>query len=224
VSAPLQRATCNARACLTCGGRAAPSQDDDEEDDDEEIKVEFNFYDPIPSDWWTIKEQLRNFVPDEAHTLDREGLAKTVAEQVVVGTTVKTDGEELLPDRQPTGTGRTETSRRSCRGTTFWLHHGPERSRALRTQRVRSSSSSSSPALVTSLLRRTLMQDKPWMVRIRQFLLDSAPPNVKPVLETLFADAKKQLGLVVQVRAADAGVRSHPLRMRACTHCAHRSG
>ena len=73
---------------------AEADEDESDEDGDEEFtNVTFEFFDPIPDDFWSVEHFLRDFV-DDAKDFPAQQLAQVVANQVMVGTMVKTGADD----------------------------------------------------------------------------------------------------------------------------------
>lgn len=61
------------------------------------LDVSFDFFDPQPHDYHSIKLLLSQLMSHDAKDLDMGGVADLVLEQKLVGSTVKTDGAEGDP-------------------------------------------------------------------------------------------------------------------------------
>lgn len=61
------------------------------------LDVEFDFFDPQPHDYHSIKLLLSQLLSHDAKDLDLGGVADLVLEQKLVGSTVKCDGSEGDP-------------------------------------------------------------------------------------------------------------------------------
>jgi hypothetical protein len=61
------------------------------------LDVEFDFFDPQPHDYHSIKLLLAQLLSHDAKNLELEGVVNLVLEQKLVGSTVKTDGAEGDP-------------------------------------------------------------------------------------------------------------------------------
>jgi len=70
-------------------------EDDDDSDDDDDgvINVEFEFFDPRPDDFKSVRRLLEHFLPGEEDTFNVSGMADAIVEQKVVGTMVKIEGD-----------------------------------------------------------------------------------------------------------------------------------
>ncbi|KAK4052242.1 Mss4p nuclear export [Microbotryomycetes sp. JL221] len=65
---------------------------DDDHSDVQMIDVSFEFFDPQPQDYQSIKLLLQQLLSGDSIELDTSSIANLVIEQKLVGTTVKTDG------------------------------------------------------------------------------------------------------------------------------------
>jgi protein BCP1 len=61
------------------------------------LDVSFDFFDPQPHDYHSIKLLLTQLLSHDAKNLELEGVVNLVLEQKLVGSTVKTDGAEGDP-------------------------------------------------------------------------------------------------------------------------------
>ena len=76
------------------------SSDEDDSDsgsDFSKLDVDFEFFDPQPTDYFNIKQLLRQLLGPRSEDFDLAGLTDLVLNQPTVGTTVKTDGNESDP-------------------------------------------------------------------------------------------------------------------------------
>jgi BCCIP len=67
-------------------------EDDDEDgdsDDDSVINVEFEFFDPRPDDFKSVRRLIERYLPGEETTFDASGMADAIIEQQALGTMVK---------------------------------------------------------------------------------------------------------------------------------------
>jgi protein BCP1 len=67
------------------------------EEEEELVNCNFEFFDPQKQDFLGIKHLLRQLFDSDADSLDLSALAEMVLAQPLVGTTVKTEGNESDP-------------------------------------------------------------------------------------------------------------------------------
>lgn len=61
------------------------------------LDVSFDFFDPQPHDYHSIKLLLSQLMSHDAHSLDMGAVTDLVLQQKLVGSTIKTDGNEGDP-------------------------------------------------------------------------------------------------------------------------------
>ncbi len=75
----------------------ASSEDDGSSDEEELVNCDFEFFDPQEQDLLGIKHLLRQLFDSDADLIDLGALAEMILAQPLVGSTVKTEGQQGDP-------------------------------------------------------------------------------------------------------------------------------
>jgi len=75
----------------------ASSEDDSSSDEEELVNCDFEFFDPQEQDFLGIKHLLRQLFDCDADLFDLGALAEMILAQPLVGSTVKTEGQQGDP-------------------------------------------------------------------------------------------------------------------------------
>src|SRR5436190_10766754 len=73
------------------------SEDDGSSDEEEIVNCDFEFFDPQEQDFLGIKHLLRQLFDSDADLFDLTALAEMILGQPLVGSTVKTEGQQGDP-------------------------------------------------------------------------------------------------------------------------------